>query len=116
MQVRWWIDRRRYGRCDAARSLDVDRVPNQQACVDELRAVCDRADGKSSLGDVPLVDPQHARSRGKREVAVPDGELFERTAQARCEVGPASGDDELVRLESGREVRDEELGCRNRSA
>ena len=49
---------------------------NQQACVDELRAVCDRADRESRVGDVTLLDVQHACSGGKREVAVPDGELF----------------------------------------
>ena len=63
-----------------------------------------------------ILDVQHARGGSKREVAVPDGEFFERTALARLKAGPAGGDDELVRLESRREVRDEELGCRNRSA
>src|SRR6266550_1610436 len=107
MQVRRWIDRRRYGRRDAARSLGVDCVPHERSHIDELRAVCDRADGESSVGDVTLLDLQHARRGGKREVAVPDGELFERTASTRSDAGPAGGDDELVRLESRREVRDE---------
>jgi len=116
VEIRRWIDRRRHGRRDAARSLDVDRVPNELAGVDELGAVRDRADGEPSLRDLTLLDVQHARGGSKREVAVPDGELFERTALAGLNAGPAGGDDELVWIESRREMRHEELGCRDRSA
>ena len=61
-----------------------------EVLVDELRAVCDRADRESRVGDVTLLDVQHACSGGKREVAVPDGELFERSASTRFEARPGT--------------------------
>src|SRR4051794_18186581 len=116
VQIRWRIDRRCYGGRDGARSLDVDCVSNERAGVDELGAVHDRADGEPSFRDSTLLDVQRACGGSKREVAMPDGELFERTALAGLHAGPAGRDDELVRIESRREMRHEELGCRNRSA
>ena len=57
-------------RRDAARSLDVDCVPDESAGVDELGPVRDRADGEPSLVTRPSWTCSTHAADAEREVAV----------------------------------------------
>ena len=91
-----------------------DLVADEElTCRHDRGSVTRSSDGHDGSGHAPAVEAEGARGHRDGVVARAQGELLERDTGAP--VRPQRLDEELVRLERRRVVRDEELSGRNRS-